>query len=96
MTASLQDDLAGLTGEEIYHLVNELDKAIGQADNARRAHNACDLGACPATDMVIEFLSCKLDALAQFARITIPIREAAAIIYRVRYSRNHPVRVPGT
>ncbi len=96
MTVQLQVALAELDGEQIYNLVTELDKGI----TAARCELLCGRhrgeNEQPISDLLIELLEIKLDALAQIARITVPISEAAKIIYRARYARNHPVRVPGT
>jgi hypothetical protein len=96
MTASLQDDLAYLTGEEVYHLVNELIRCEVSALDAMARPAS---GKTPAGDLSalwLEFVELRCIATAQIARITIPLREAAALVYRARYSRHHPVRVPGT
>jgi hypothetical protein len=96
MTASLQEDLASLTGEEIYHLVSELGRAAAAAQTALDAPRPGKAAAGDLTALWAELTELQLIALAQVARITVPIREAAAIIYRAVYSRHHPVRVPGT
>lgn len=96
MTASLQDDLAALTGEEIYHLLNELGQATARCLEVAVTPGQRDRVSGDFTGLWTDCLDAELTARAQIARITIPIREAAAIVYRTRYARGRPVRVPGT
>jgi len=96
MTVSLQDDLADLTGEEVFHLISALDRCLAQIEAAPRHRALGEDDVQSMNRLWLDVNDCYQIALAQIARITIPIREAAALIYRARYSRNHPVRVPGT
>lgn len=94
--SALAAELDILAGEELYALVNQLIAAEIRCEQV-----LCD----PATrgpirqaveDMEAELMAARVDALMQIARITVPIREAVKIIYRARFARTHPVRVPGT
>jgi hypothetical protein len=96
MTTSLQDDLAELTGEELYNLINELGRATTRAVEVATTPAERDRVQGNLAAMWCDLLEVELIARAQIARITVPIREAVQIIYRAKYARNHPVRVPGT
>lgn len=95
MTASLMDDLAALTGEELYNLAGEL------IANERDCHAALLAPGCQgavyqsAFALFEDAVAIRADVLAQLVRIPVPMREAAAIIWRARFARGHPVRVPG-
>lgn len=92
----LTEALAELTGEELFNLLGHLIDAEQAATLA--AHSAperhADIG--QAIGLMDWLTDARIDALSQLGRITVPIREAQAIIWRAVYSRNHPVRVPGT
>jgi hypothetical protein len=96
VTASLQDDLSVLTGEHLYHLVIELDHAKSQVMDALTNPEPSRIPNGSLALLFEDIADAQLVALAQIARITIPVREAAALIWRARYARHHPVRVPGT
>jgi hypothetical protein len=96
VTASLQDDLADLTGEQLYHLIIELGRGQAEAMDAMMNPAPGRIPNGSLAGLWTDLADAELIALAQIARITVPIREATAIIWRAVYSRHHPVRVPGT
>lgn len=92
----LTEALAELTGEELYHLITALVEAEGVSGTAlgKAIREGADLG--PPLGLFEWMTEARIDALSQLGRITVPIREAQAIIWRAVYARNHPVRVAGT
>lgn len=95
MTAFL-DELAELTGEEIFNLVTELDRGWTAYTEQGAKYAGRDILPAGFTGAMLELHEVKADVLAQIARITVPMREAQGIIWRAVYARNHPVRVAGT
>lgn len=92
----LTDELAELTGEELYYLLTALIEAEGISGTVlgKAVREGADIaGPLGLMEWMTE---ARIDALSQLGRITVPIREAQQIIYRAVYARNHPVRVAGT
>lgn len=91
MPNPLLTDLGQLTGEEIYHLVNMLDRhqvRCVEIATQQLAAGQVDEGI---TGLVLDLIELRQDTLMQVARITLPLLEAQAIIYRVRYLRQGAV-----
>jgi hypothetical protein len=82
MRYQLQDDLSALTGEEVFSLVCELTRAETRALEVLTSPAQRDKAQGSVTGLWQDMLDCRLIALAQVARITIPIREASALIAR--------------
>lgn len=87
------DTLGHLTGEETYQLVAHFDhwEALVSQAGHRPLMAADHLQAL--NRMMLELIELRCDVQIQIARITVPLAEAQAIIYRAVYARNRPVRV---
>ena len=94
--AEIVDDLAGLTGEELYYLFRQLDKWLAGIEAAGRKIRRNDRRLQPLNRAWADINDMRDAVLLQLARITVPMREAQQIIYRARFARGHPVRMnPG-
>lgn len=95
MTA-LQESLADLNGDELYELVNVLTNALVDAAAQFTSTSENGTESRQAAELLAELRDTFTTVAIQMARITVPIREAQGVIWRAVYSRNHPVKVPGT
>ena len=87
MTNRLVDDLGNLTGEELFHLISMLDRHMVRLTEAttRRLVRGEDLDGLDG--VMLDTIDYRLDALMQIARISVPIHQAAAIIWRQTIAR---------
>lgn len=91
MATQFQADLGELTGEELYNLINALHRwhvrGIEAAFTLIARHQNCG-------DVVVtlcDTYETLQDATMQIARITVPVKQAQAIVYRQVYGRGRPV-----
>jgi len=93
MPSKLLDDLSALTGEDLYHLINMLDRhQIRVVEKVTcqlvKGEDSTKLGG-----LLLDLMDLRQDALMQIARIPLPLRDAQAIIQRHRFLRRGPVPV---
>lgn len=94
--AELLAELDVLDGEQLYNLIGLLITAEHRADLAEAEPGLTAAEQERRTGLATELTELRCLALAEVARITVPIREAVSIIYRARFARKAPQRVPGT
>ena len=93
---ALTEDLADLTGEEIYNLVAHMDSQIDRVCAAPRKRPVSEDDTQALNRLVIDLIEIRQAAMMQVCRISVSFKEAQGIIWRAVYARGHPVRVPGT
>jgi len=96
MPFRLVDTLAELDGTEQYHLAMAITDAMCVTAAVVATKATAGKVIAPHVGMLNELEQLREDVLIQSARITVPFRQAQAMIATVLFRRRHPVRVPGT
>lgn len=90
------DQLSELNGEQLYNLAAEMANARERAACAMALAEIDDERQPGLLGLYGELCEVFHDVGIQQARITVPLRQAQAIIWRAVFARNHPVPVSGT